>query len=149
MVNLFSSTGATKICRTLAVTHFLQTDPSLDECDQLIKSGLSVGATLRRSGFAISKATFTETTLLSGPTFYELTNREVTIGTRLRAQVYALNVYCNEQTLPYAIIAEAYHPDHNPVAHPKASMNALQRRTVEDVLSSLRATAQGTHLLLT
>ena len=138
LVSLFSITGGTKICRTLAVTHFLPLDPALFQVDQLIRDGLSVGATLRENGFTVCKVAITQTTLISGSTFFELSNKETPIGTEVRAQVYALSAICNKKDLPYAIIAEAYHPSHEPLKHPMAEYTGPHLATAQDALSSLR-----------
>ena len=138
LVSLFSITGGTKICRTLALTHFLPLDPALFQVDQLIRDGLSVGATLRENGFTVRKVAITQTTLISGSTFFELSNKETPIGTEVRAQVYALSAICNKKDLPYAIIAEAYHPNHEPLKHPMAEYTGPHLATAQDVLSSLR-----------
>jgi hypothetical protein len=138
LVSLFSITGGTKICRTLAVTHFLPLDPALSEVDRLIRDGLSVGAALREARFGVHKVALIQTTVSSGPAFFKLSNKETPIGTQIRTQVYALSAIHKDKHLPYAIIAEAYHPDHQPQEHPMAGVTCPHHSAALEVLSSLR-----------
>jgi len=44
--------------------------------------------------------------------FSALANQSVPVGTELAVQVYTLAALRADERLPYAIIAEAYHPEH-------------------------------------
>ena len=112
VANLYSKHDGEKICRTLAVTRFNEpTPPALKEADSLIRSGESIGLTLRSQGWAIEKNVAAQCSIPPGPAFQALAGnaqfRDV-----LSVRVYTLTANDGEQHTDYAAIAEAYHPDH-------------------------------------
>ena len=116
VANLYSVTSGVVVCRTLAVTHFIApVAPSLMTADARIRSGESIGATLQDLGFDVSKKLLTETQAQSGSAF-ELLAPDVALGTTLSINVYVLQAIKDDHTEDYAVIAEAYHPQHTPPA---------------------------------
>ena len=127
VANLYSLSGDAKICRTLAVTEFiLPMDPALTEAHRLIRAGGSIGATLRSAGFTINKKLLVKTETAAGDEFESLTHGSVPVGAPLYTKVYALFAQQGGLQIPYAVIAEAYHPEHFPPAHEAVSYTHLR-----------------------
>ena len=115
VANLHSTHSGREICRTLAVTEFvLPMDPKLSLEHEKIRAGGSIGATLRDAGFSINKKLLIKTEIVAGPAFGQLSNQTVEPGTPLATRGYALFAQSSGRAIPYAIIAEAYHPAHQP-----------------------------------
>lgn len=113
LANLYSAHNGQRICRTLALTRFiLPASAALADSDKRIRAGQSIGATLRADGFRVvrSDAIFTHTQ--SSTEFVALAQHTVALGTVLAVQVYQLTAVRAGERLPYAVIAEAYHPEH-------------------------------------
>ena len=141
VANLYSISGDAKICRTLAVTEFLSPiDPALMEANQLIRAGGSIGATLRSAGFTINKKLLIKTETAAGDEFVTLTNGSVPAGAPLYTRVYALSAQQANRHIPYAVIAEAYHPEHFPPAHEEFSEQPSLQQAANRALAVLRAT---------
>ena len=121
VANLYSITAGAQVCRTLAVTHFVDpVDTALVNADKRIRSGESIGATLRSQGFEVSKRLLIETEGAAGSKFEALAPG-VAPGTILSIKVYVLSASAPSGNADYAVIAEAYHPEHTP---PLLSINA-------------------------
>ena len=141
VANLYSLSGDAKICRTLAVTEFvLPMDPALIQAHRLIKSGGSIGATLRSAGFSINKKLLIKTETAAGDEFVSLTHGSVLVGAPLYTKVYALFAQQGNRQMPYAVIAEAYHPEHFPPAHEEFSEEPSRHQAADRALMALRAT---------
>ena len=141
VANLYSLSGDAKICRTLAVTEFvLPTDPALTEAHRLIRAGGSIGATLRSAGFTINKKLLIKTETVAGDEFVSLTHGSVLLGAPLYTKVYALFAQQDGLQIPYAVIAEAYHPEHFPPAHEEFSEQPSLQQAADRALMTLRAT---------
>ena len=141
VANLYSLNGDVKICRTLAVTEFiLPMDPALLEAHRLIRAGGSIGATLRSAGFNINKKLLIKTETAAGDEFVSLTHGSVLVGVPLYTKVYALFAQQNNHQIPYAVIAEAYHPEHFPPAHEEFSKEPSLQQAADRALMALRAT---------
>ena len=142
VANLYSLSGNAKICRTLAVTEFvLPMDPALKQAHRVIRSGGSIGATLRSAGFTINKKLLIKTETAAGDEFVSLTHGSLLIGAPLYTKVYALFAQRGERQIPYAVIAEAYHPEHFPPAHEEFSEEPSRQQAAERALMALRATS--------
>ena len=141
VANLYSLSGDAKVCRTLAVTEFvLPMDPVLAEAHRLIRGGGSIGATLRSAGFTINKKLLIKTETAAGDEFVSLANGSVLAGAPLYTKVYALFAQQGNRQIPYAVIAEAYHPDHFPPAHEEFSDEPSLQQAADRALMALRAT---------
>ena len=141
VANLYSLSDDAKICRTLAVTEFvLPTDPALAEAHRLIRAGGSIGATLRSAGFTINKKLLIKTETVAGNEFVSLTHGSVLLGAPLYTKVYALFAQQGGLQIPYAVIAEAYHPEHFPPAHEEFSEEPSLQQAADRALRALRAT---------
>ena len=141
VANLYSLSGDAKICRTLAVTEFvLPMDPALTEPHRLIRAGGSIGATLRSAGFTINKKLLIKTETAAGHEFVSLTHGSVLVGAPLYTKVYALFAQRGGLQIPYAVIAEAYHPEHFPPAHEEFSEEPSLQQAADRALMALRAT---------
>ena len=141
VANLYSLSGNAKICRTLAVTEFvLPMDPALKEAHRVIRTGGSIGATLRSAGFTINKKLLIKTETAAGDEFVSLSHGSVLIGAPLYTKVYALFAQRGERQIPYAVIAEAYHPEHFPPAHEEFSEEPSLQQAADRALMALRAT---------
>ena len=147
VANLHSLAGDAKICRTLAVTEFvLPMDPALTQAHRLIRAGGSIGATLRSAGFSINKKLLTKTETAAGETFVSLANGSVRIGAPLYTKVYALFAQRDNLQIPYAVIAEAYHPEHSPPAHEELSEEPSLQQAAERALAELRVTIDPSYV---
>ena len=141
VANLYSLSGDAKICRTLAVTEFvLPMDPALVEAHRLIRAGGSIGATLRSAGFTINKKLLIKRETAAGDEFVSLTHGSVRLGAPLYTKVYALFAQQGDLQVPYAVIAEAYHPEHFPPAHEEFSEEPSLKQAADRALMALRAT---------
>lgn len=138
VANLYSEHGADKVCRTLAVTEFMQpVDESLLESHKAIVAGASIGATLRAAGFTINKKLLIKTEVPANDSFVALANGTTTVGTPLFTKVYALFAESSNSSIPYAVIAEAYHPAHFPPVHEEVTEQPSLRVAAERALKGL------------
>jgi hypothetical protein len=115
IASLCSLHNGTTVCRTLAVTCFLTPTPlPLRAADAAIRQGESIGETLSVHGFSTQKSDDFWCRLTAGPVFSQLTQADIRAGTDLAVRLYTLRAQAASETLDYAVIAEAYHPDHIP-----------------------------------
>ena len=115
-------------------------DPALIEAHRLIRAGGSIGATLRSAGFTINKKLLIKTETAAGDEFVSLTHGSVLVGAPLYTKVYALLAQQGGLQVPYAVIAEAYHPEHFPPAHEEFSEEPSLQQAAERALSALYST---------
>lgn len=147
VANLYSGAGAEKVCRTLAVTEFTQpTDEALVSSHQKILEGASIGATLRASGFTINKKLLIKTEVPATDAFVALTKGTVPAGAPLFTKVYVLFAEGDNRSIPYAVIAEAYHPAHFPPVHEEVTERPELRQAAERALQKLRQLQLTTRL---
>lgn len=121
LANLYSTHSGIRICRTLAVTHFVvPVHPLLKASDTRIRAGQSIGATLRADGFTVIRSDALMTHTKAGDQFSSLAGGTVPKDSTLAVQVYSLTAMNSERRLCYAVIAEAYHPAHiaPQISHP-------------------------------
>lgn len=138
VANLYSGHGTDKVCRTLAVTEFVEpVDNVLLKSHRKILDGASIGATLRSAGFAINKKLLIKTEVPASDTFVVLAKTTVTEGSPLFTKVYALFAETDTGSTPYAVIAEAYHPAHFPPVHEEVTQQPELRAAAERALKKL------------
>ena len=143
VANLFSGEGNSKVSRTLAVTVFvLPRDSRLDASDQVIRAGGSIGASLRNAGFVVDKRVLLDTEVTTGSGFVALSNNTVGVRTQLKTRVYALYAVEGNEALPYAVIAEAYHPEHAPPPFDERTTDPILVDSAEKALQHLKALMQ-------
>lgn len=116
VASLYSTHNEQAICRTLAVTCFQRPlDHALTEADRVIRQGQSIGSTLSDAGLLLDREVLAEACVASGAAFERLTGASVKAGTTIYLRIYQLSAGKGRTTLaPYAVIAEAHHPEHTP-----------------------------------
>jgi len=138
LANLFSGCGDQKVCRTLAVTRFLLPRPeSLNSADAHIRLGASIGATLREAGWAVAKSDTVHAVTTVGQRFLELAGHSIAPDTRIGVQLYTLAVNRGNERCDYAVIAEAYHPDHIPAVADAPDLRELLEQASESRAETL------------
>ncbi len=117
LANLYSTHDGVAVCRTLAITRFSQPiSAALGEADKRIRAGQSIGNTLQQAGLLMSREVTVEATTPCGQQFSALCAHTVLVGSPVYLRVYRLHAGTEPQCLtPYAIIAEAHHPEHTAV----------------------------------
>ena len=139
VANLFSGRDSEKVCRTLAVTEFVQPiNSALLASHQEIIDGNSIGATLRSAGFTINKKLLIKTEIPATAAFIALARGTVGEGQNLFTKVYALYAETRHVSLPYAVIAEAYHPAHYPPVHEEVTEIADLKEAAQRALKTLQ-----------
>jgi hypothetical protein len=115
------------VCRTLAITRFSQPiSPALKDADKQIRAGHSIGNTLQQAGLLMSREVIIEATTPCGQQFSALCAQTVLVDSPVYLRVYRLHAGTEPQKLtPYAIIAEAHHPEHTAVHAALGSLNDL------------------------
>ena len=116
VANLYSEHDGSAICRTLAVTLFCTPRAAkLTRVDDIIRQGQSIGTTLLNEGFLVTRELLAEAITYSGTNFEKLCAGSVRPGACVYIQVYELRAaVAGGHADPYAIIAEAHHPEHKP-----------------------------------
>ena len=138
LANLYSDHVSGRVCRTLALTHFLlPLAAELEQSDALIRNGASIGATLRADDWQLSKSDLSLGYAHCGQHFERLTSGEVQRGTPIAVQVYALSAARNNARYAYAIIAEAFHPDHVVKESHSEAIDQLHERLGEPLAVAL------------
>jgi len=146
LANLYSEHASGRVCRTLALTQFVTPIPeALTEPDQRIRLGASIGATLRQAGWAVTKRHSVSVTTEAGLRFAQLAQKTVDPKDIIEVRVYTLGVQRDTMAFDYAIIAEAYHPEHVAPSLESSNVSALgsqlddeQRQAVTALLDALR-----------
>lgn len=137
LASLFSISDQRRITRTLALTRFeLPTHPALAAEDQQIRAGASIGATLRSAGWQVVKDGSADCQTLAGERFARLGGSTLTPEDPVLIRVYTLKLMRENVSLDYAVIAEAYHPEHVPTT---SELPCTQ--SVEEILSTSQALA--------
>jgi hypothetical protein len=115
--NLYSIHDGVAVCRTLAITRFSQPiSPALKDADKQIRAGHSIGNTLQQAGLLMSREVIIEARTPCGQQFSTLCAQTVLVDSPVYLRVYRLHAGAEPQKLtPYAIIAEAHHPEHTAV----------------------------------
>ena len=142
LASLCSEHDGKDICRTLAVTCFVTPVPdSLVDADKLIREGLSIGSTLKQAGLTISRDVVAEGTAPCGEGFAELAGGQVGINELLHIRVYRLLAGPSDTAMvPYAIIAEAHHPEHIPPLTGMTPVSELISGALDDDAAQAMAT---------
>ena len=105
-----------------------------------VEAGGSIGATLRAAGFTINKQLLIKTETAAGDQFVSLAQGSLLVGAPLYTKVYALFAQQKNLQIPYAVIAEAYHPEHFPPNHKEFSEEPTLQKAADRALATLRAT---------
>ena len=87
-------------------------DSELADADRRIRNGSSIGETLSDMGIETSKQDDHWCHWPAGEYFASLTGNTVSPTTQLSLRLYTLRTRIQERPIDYAVIAEAYHPDH-------------------------------------
>lgn len=126
LASLYSLSGEQRITRTLALTRFeLPAHPAVDEQDAQIRSGESIGATLRQAGWTVVKNKTTDCQVIAGQRFALLGGATLSPEDRVLLRVYSLSVVKGDLAIDYASIAEAYHCEHIAPASELPSADAV------------------------
>ena len=117
LANLYSTHDGVAICRTLAITRFSHPiSAELAEADKHIRAGQSIGDKLHQAGLLMSREVIIEASTPCGQQFATLCAQTVLVGSPIYLRIYRLHAGTQPQSLrPYAIIAEAHHPEHTAV----------------------------------
>lgn len=110
--SLYSQEGARRICRTFAVVEFPPAiDPRLAGEHLEILAGGSIGAVFKRAGFEVEKRDRYFGELAPDPRRQRLRRLMGGAGGRtLAVYVYTMVLHRDGVAIPYATIAEIYHP---------------------------------------
>ena len=127
LANLYSIHDGVAVCRTLAITRFSQPiSPALQDADKQIRAGHSIGNTLQQAGLLMSREVIIEASTPCGQRFSTLCAQTVPEESYIYLRAYRLHAGTDPQSLtPYAIIAEAHHPEHTAVQSGLRSLNDL------------------------
>ena len=127
LANLYSTHDGVAVCRTLAITRFSQPiSPAIKEADKQIRAGRSIGNTLQQAGLLMSREVIIEASTPCGQQFSALCAQTVPEEAYIYLRVYRLHAGTDPQSLtPYAIIAEAHHPEHTAAHAGLRSLNDL------------------------
>ena len=133
LASLYSDHKGSKVCRTLALTRFHRPVASaLAEAHALIREGRSIGVTLTQSGFQVSREVYAEMVARAGDRFENLCAGTVSAGALIHLRLYRLSAGLTEGELyPYAIIAEAHHPDLIPPRSDLPLVSSIELETSE------------------
>lgn len=112
--NLFSSHAGRRICRTYAVVQFIGAPPvEIMASHQAVLAGQSLGSTFRDAGWSISKESlFVGEVVLTAPENAVARLMEVAPNSRLAMHAYRLVLERDSESVHYATIVEAHHPDY-------------------------------------
>lgn len=140
LANLYSEHEGARICRTLAMTCFLASPPEeLAAAHQKILGGSSMGATLRREGWRVVKSDAAFAQCVAGMEFARLSHNTVAPDATLAVQLYKLQAVSASQRHDYAIVVEAYHPQHIPPSDTAPTLEALCSRLQGEAKQALEA----------
>ncbi len=140
LANLYSEHEGAKICRTLALTCFLESPPlELTAAHQKILGGSSLGATLRSEGWRVVKSDAAFAQCIAGSDFARLSHNTVAPGATLAVQLYKLQAVSESQRHDYAVVVEAYHPQHIPPSNAAPALEALCSRLQGEAKQALEA----------
>ena len=114
LASLYSGSGESRICRTFAsVRRQARNGESIDAEQADIAAGRSIGARFRESGWSVAKRTLHAGAIPVGSLIAEVGRRMRLAGeTRVAIHAYQLVLGRERQTIDYATIIEAHHPDY-------------------------------------
>ena len=113
--NLYSGTGAQRICRTFAVVRYPpRVDPAFAAEHAAILAGGSIGAVFARAGWRVEKRHLSFGTLAATGRVASLMH--IAVDTPLAVHVYVLEIVKGQRRFQYAAIVEIHHPDYLRVA---------------------------------
>ena len=146
LASLYSLSDEQRITRTLALTRFeLPAHPAVEEQDAQIRSGESIGATLRQAGWTVVKNNTIDCQVTAGRRFALLGGATLSPEDSVLLRVYTLSVVKQDLALDYAIIAEAYHCEHiatpgdlPPAKSIIASLTSSQALALTDLLAAMQ-----------
>lgn len=116
---LFSKHDGVEICRTMAIVEFATPIPTpLKAPVAQVKAGASLGATLKESGWRISKRFLHYDTLPAGSRFIRLAHLSQTLP--VAVSIYELVASRDEDSFRVATLVEVYHPDYLTLADLKS-----------------------------
>jgi hypothetical protein len=112
--NLYSENGAERICRTYAIVSFLEVEsPRIAVPHQRVLNGGSIGATFRDAGWQIHKETAYIGTLSATDLQQSVVElMRVKEPAVVAVHVYRLTLISGQDSIHYATILEAHHPDY-------------------------------------
>lgn len=110
---LYSLSGDQQICRTLAVVSFVEPMPEpLLSVHGEIRSGASIGATLKQNGWQINKINrYIGSVQFPADARFLASSMHIQVPATLPMHVYRLVASRGDQNLPYATLIEVHHPD--------------------------------------
>jgi len=112
--SLHSIDGDTRVCRTYAVVRFVdESTPRVAAAHADILAGSSIGATFKSTGWHIGKVTLHVGSIsLDGSDHVIGDLMHINGPTELSVHAYQLVLEKDSQTIDYATIIEAHHPDY-------------------------------------
>ena len=114
LTSLYSDSLSGPVCRTLATVRYADVvPPALKDPHRAIIGGASIGATLKSSGWEVSKTT-RHLGSISATTDASRISRlmKIALPESLALHVYDLDVRRGEERHRYATIIEVHHPDY-------------------------------------
>ncbi|MEM9254439.1 MAG: hypothetical protein AAGA91_03270 [Pseudomonadota bacterium] len=144
--SLYSLEGDARITRTLAVVVFQQDIvAALEPPLTAILNGASLGATLKNSGWALSKRTRFIGDVPVGARFRALAGLPPEAPPQAAAHVYELSVQTTDLEYPVATVLEIHHPDYLQRADLQTLFKLLDsdEPLAESELQRLLAIAEG------
>ena len=112
--SLNSVADGVSTCRTYAVVQFVDAGVAeIEEPHQDVLAGQSIGTTFRESGWNIRKDTLHIGTLAMTDVRHPIARlMHLQNGADLAVHVYQMTLEKNDQSIQYATIVEAHHPDY-------------------------------------
>ena len=112
--SLNSVADGVSTCRTYAVVQFADAGVAeIEESHQDVLAGQSIGTTFRESGWNIRKDTLHIGTMAMTDARHPIARlMQLQNGADLAVHVYRMTLEKNDQSIQYATIIEAHHPDY-------------------------------------
>jgi hypothetical protein len=112
--SLYSVDGDSRICRTYAVVRFVdESTPRVADAHADILAGGSIGATFKSTGWQMGKVTLHVGSMSLRESDHVISDLMHIDGpTELSVHAYQLVLEKDSQTIDYATIVEAHHPDY-------------------------------------
>ena len=114
LASLYSGSGGDRVCRTFAsVRRQARSSDSIDAEQADIAAGRSIGARFRESGWSVAKRTLHAGAVPVSRLITEVGQRmRLAEDTSVAVHAYQLVLGRERQTIDYATIIEAHHPDY-------------------------------------
>lgn len=114
LASLYSGSGGDRVCRTFAsVRRQAGSGDSIDSEQADIAAGRSIGATFRESGWSVAKRTLYTGAVPVSRLIGEVRERmRLAEGISVAVHAYQLVLARDRDTIDYATIIEAHHPDY-------------------------------------